>query len=252
MSRRDIRIVVLLAAVVCAVTPGASAAAEGDTQVMALLANAHTCSRHGDLNGALAAAGQAAALAPDYPEVHATLALLHHCRADTDQAYEHYTQFQLLSLRAGDGYDGDLTRRLAEGEALMVLLVNSERRTRGLPLLSPDLRLTEMARRHSDEMRDLGYFSHESPLRRNRDLGERFQRAFGHAAQALAENLSRMRGTLWCFTPEHLRDSHNRLMASTGHRGNILWGRPTHIGVGIAVSPRGDYWVTENFALIDR
>ena len=199
-----------------------------------------------------AAAGQAAALAPDYPEVHATLALLHHCRADTDQAYEHYTQFQLLSLRAGDGYDGDLTRRLAEGEALMVLLVNSERRTRGLPLLSPELRLTEMARQHSDEMRDLGYFSHESPLRRNRDLGERFQRAFGHAAQALAENLSRMRGTLWCFTPEHLRDSHNRLMASTGHRANILWDRPTHIGVGIAVSPRGDYWITENFALIDR
>lgn len=240
----------LLGAWVSAGAPGAAAAAQANAQVLALLVSADTLSQRGDLVGALAAADRAAALAPDHHEVQATLALLHHRQGNTEQAAEHYTQFQLLSLRARGCRDDDLTQTIAEGEATMVLLTNSERRASGLPLLRPDLRLTEMARRHSDEMRDLGYFSHESPARGSQDMGERFRRAFGRPARALAENISRMTGTLWCFTPEHLRESHDRLMDSAGHRANILWDQPRSIGVGIAVNTRGDYWITENFALI--
>jgi len=251
MARQNLRFAMVLAALAVAVAPRVGAAAQGNAQALALLANAHTRSERGDLAGALDAAGRAAALAPDYPEVHATLAVLHHRQGDSAQAAEHYTRFQLLSLRERGCADDDLTQRIAEAEGTMVLLVNSERLLRRQPPLRPDCTLSEMARAHSDDMRDRGYFSHESPVLRHRTIGDRFRRAFGRPARALAENISRMTGTLWSFTPENIRDSHDRLMRSPGHCANILWDRPTSIGVGIAVSGRGDYWITEDFALLE-
>lgn len=251
MARTIARFGVLLAALMGGIVPHAFAAAQGNAQVLALLASAHTRSERGDLAGALDAAGRAAALAPDCPEVHATLALLHHRRGDVDRAAEHYTRFQLLNLRERGCAEDDLTQRIAEAEGTMVLLVNSERLSRRLPPLRPDPTLAEMARAHSDDMRDHGYFGHESPVPRNRTIGDRFRRAFGRSALALAENVSRMSGTLWSFTPENVRDSHDRLMRSPGHCANILWDRANSIGVGIAVSSGGDYWITENFALLE-
>lgn len=251
MARTAVRWGILLVALTAALMPHRGAAAEDRERVDALLASAELCTRRGDLEGALEAANRAAALAPDCPEVHATLALLNHQRADIEAATHHYTQFQLLSLQLSGHANDELLREIAEGEATMVFLINSERAARGLPLLRPDLALTAMARAHSEEMRDHGYFGHVSPVAGNRTISDRCRRVFSRPVRAVAENLSRMSGTLWSFTPANIRDSHDRLMRSTRHRANILWTRPTHIGVGIAVNSGGDYWITENFALLD-
>lgn len=49
-------------------------------------------------------------------------------------------------------------------ERTLASLANAERRARGLPELTVDPRLSEIARRHSEEMLRLGYFGHRSPI----------------------------------------------------------------------------------------
>lgn len=245
------RVILTLLALATALPAPASGPAVHGGEVQAILADATARLNHGDLQGALAAALQARALAPDYPQVHATLGLILQRQGDEQRALDEYTRFQLFGLLERGAPDESLTHEIAAAEALLVYLINEERLARGLPLLCPDLTLAEMARQHSEEMRDLGYFSHSSPRRRNCSLEARFRNAFHYRPQAAAENVSRMSGTLWSFTPENIRDSHDRLMASPGHCANILWDRVTHIGVGIAVNESGDYWITEDFALLE-
>ncbi len=217
----------------------------------AMLADAAAMMGRGDVGGALATAMRACDLAPERPQVHATLGIIYQRQGDRTRALASLARFQLAGLLARGASDESLTHEIAEAEATLVYLINQERTSRGLPALWPDLTLAEMARQHSEEMRDLGYFSHGSPLRRNCTLENRFRNAFNTAPRAVAENVARMAGTLWSFTPENIRDSHDRLMASPAHCANILWDRPDHVGVGIAVSNSGDYWITENFALLD-
>ncbi len=240
-------LVALMAALPILVRVPTAQAADVD----AMLADAAAMIGRGDVGGALATAMRACYLAPERPRVHATLGVIYQRQGDRERAMASLTRFQLAGLLARGAPDEGLTHEIANAEALLVYLVNQERISRGLPALWPDLTLAEMARQHSEEMRDLGYFSHGSPLRRNCTLDARFRNAFGAEPRAVAENISRMAGTLWSFTPENIDDSHERLMASPGHCENILWDRPDHIGVGIAVSNCGDYWITEDFALLD-
>ncbi len=240
-------LVALMAALPILVRVPTAQAADVD----AMLADAAAMIGRGDVGGALATAMRACYLAPERPRVHATLGVIYQRQGDRERAMASLTRFQLAGLLARGAPDEGLTHEIANAEALLVYLVNQERISRGLPALWPDLTLAEMARQHSEEMRDLGYFSHGSPLRRNCTLEARFRNAFNTTPRAVAENVARMAGTLWSFTPENIHDSHVRLMASPGHCENILWDRPDHIGVGIAVSNCGDYWITEDFALLD-
>lgn len=251
MMRHRRRVAIVLVALLAALpvlvrVPTAQAA-----DIDAMLADAAAMVGRGDVGGALATAMRACDLAPERPRVHATLGVIYQRQGDQARAMASLTRFQLAGLLARGAPDESLTHETADAEATLVYLVNQERTSRGLPALWPDLTLGEMARQHSEEMRDLGYFSHGSPLRRNCTLENRFRNAFNIAPRAVAENVSRMAGTLWSFTPENIRDSHERLMSSPGHCENILWDRPDHIGVGVAVSHCGDYWITEDFALLD-
>jgi uncharacterized protein YkwD len=112
-------------------------------------------------------------------------------------------------------------------EARMLSLVNSERIKAGLSILKPDPELTKVARIHSVDMYQRGYFSHVSPdgrgpFDRMRDDGVRFTNA--------GENLA--------LAPT-LDIAHNGLMHSPGHRANIL--RPEFGRLGIGIVDGGKY-----------
>ncbi len=219
----------------------------------AIMAEARELMREGDASGALSKVERAAAVAPHWPLPHASLGVLNQLRGRDDLAREHYTQVQLISLLREGAEDTALTRDIAEGEALMVYLVNLERTQRGLRLLRPHADLAIVARGHSREMRDLGFFGHLSPRRQNRRPSDRFHNLFNHAPRAIGENLARMSSSSHpVFTREKLRDSHERLMSSERHRRTILWDVPDHIGVGIAVNSAGDFWITESFSVLQR
>ena len=112
-------------------------------------------------------------------------------------------------------------------EARMMSLVNSERIKRGLNILKSDPELTKVARMHSVDMFQRGYFSHvatngEGPFDRMHDAGITFTNA--------GENLA--------LAPT-LDIAHNGLMHSPGHRANIL--RPEFGRLGIGIVDGGKY-----------
>ncbi len=114
-------------------------------------------------------------------------------------------------------------------ESEVVRLVNAERAKRGLSSLTHDWELSRVARYKSQDMRDLGYFSHTSPT-----YGSPFQmmRSFGISYRSAAENIAK-----GYKSPAAVVDG---WMNSSGHRANILNSSFTHIGVGYVAD--GAYW----------
>lgn len=112
-------------------------------------------------------------------------------------------------------------------EAQMLDLVNEERTKRGLLPLKADPELTAVARAHSRDMFERGYFSHytpqgKDPFDRMHDAGVRFLTA--------GENLA---------LGQTLKICHVGLMNSPGHRANIL--NPAFGRVGIGILDGGMY-----------
>ena len=120
-------------------------------------------------------------------------------------------------------------------EAQMLELVNQERAAAGLAPLAPDPEMTEVARRHSADMFERGYFSHQtpdgkSPFDRMRESEVRFITA--------GENLA--------LAPT-LQIAHTGLMNSPGHRANIMRPQFGRLGIGILDGGRRGLMVTQNF-----
>lgn len=114
-------------------------------------------------------------------------------------------------------------------EQEVVRLVNAERAKAGLSPLTEDWQLSRVARYKSQDMRDRGYFSHQSPT-----YGSPYDmmRAFGISYRTAGENIA-----MGQRTPEAVV---NAWMNSSGHRANILSKSFTKIGVGYVAS--GNYW----------
>jgi len=127
-----------------------------------------------------------------------------------------------------------------EAEALLLDLLNDERRRHGLPPLVADSRLAEVARRHSQDMLGRGYLAHLSP--EGTGLPDRLRAAGIHTRRS-AENLAR--------TPS-VAEAHASLMRSPGHAANILTTEMDRVGIGIALGRGEDgrpvVLVTEVFA----
>lgn len=100
-------------------------------------------------------------------------------------------------------------------------LVNQERANAGLKALQLDSELSKVARAKSQDMKDKGYFSHQSPT-----YGSPFDmmKKFGITYKAAGENIAKGQKT-----PAEVMDA---WMNSDGHRKNILSADFTHIGVG--------------------
>ena len=114
-------------------------------------------------------------------------------------------------------------------ESEVVRLVNVERSKQGLKSLTEDWQLSRVARYKSQDMRELGYFSHTSPT-----YGSPFQmmKSFGISYKTAGENIAKGQKT-----PSQVV---NAWMNSSGHRANILNASFTKIGVGYVSD--GNYW----------
>jgi uncharacterized YkwD family protein/spore coat assembly protein SafA len=115
-----------------------------------------------------------------------------------------------------------------EFESEVVRLVNIERKKAGLAELRHNWELSRVARYKSEDMRDKGYFAHNSPT-----YGTPFQmmKSFGISYRTAGENIAKGQTTPAAVV--------NAWMNSSGHRANILNPSFTEIGVGYA---SGNYW----------
>ena len=119
-------------------------------------------------------------------------------------------------------------------EQRMLEMVNQERARAGLGRLEMDPQLTQVARAHSREMFELGYFAHNSPVSgtpfdRMREADIRFVVA--------GENLA--------YAP-NVQIAHEGLMNSPGHRANILRPEFRRVGIGVIKSDfRGSMFTQE-------
>jgi uncharacterized protein YkwD len=127
---------------------------------------------------------------------------------------------------------------VTEVELASFNLINEDRRAEGLPELTFDAKVAEVARAHSQDMRDRRFFSHINPdgktfSQRLRDAGVSFQTS--------GENLGTMSNI-----------SDPAVFANTGflnsaeHRDIILGGNFKRVGVGVARSG-SSYWITQDF-----
>lgn len=103
----------------------------------------------------------------------------------------------------------------------MLSLINQERAKAGLSPLTADMRLVELARKKSLDMIQNNYFGHVSPT-----YGSPFDmlKAAGISYRAAGENIA--------GAPTVAR-AHALLMASQGHRANILSSSYNRVGIGI-------------------
>lgn len=226
--------------------------ATGDTAA-GLVNEARRLYAEGDFPHAVARLERALELDAAHLPARQWLSVALHAEGEREAALEHYEAVQDASLRpaAADAPDEQRAERalLVRCEALLIALLNDERRENGLPLLLPDLRLINIARAHSEEMRDLNYFSHESPTLRRRTIKERFRAVIGGVrSYSIGENIARRYATAaYSLSPEAVTNTHHEWMNSRGHRANILGTGFERIGIGIAVRQNGDYWATQFF-----
>jgi len=116
-----------------------------------------------------------------------------------------------------------------------LVLTNAARADNGLAPLECDVGLTLAARKHSEDMCALGYFSHTSYD--GRQFDQRI-RAEGVNFGAAGENIAMGQETAeWV---------HESWMRSSGHRRNILDGSYRRIGIGHAPCASGALW-TQDF-----
>lgn len=118
-------------------------------------------------------------------------------------------------------------------------LVNTTRSNRQVsPMLSIDQLAAEVARRHSEAMRDQGFFSHVDP--QGKTLRDRL-RAAGLSFRVAGENLAQVENSV-----DPAAHAHQLLMESKSHRDNILSDKFEVIGVGVA-KQGNSYWITQVF-----
>ncbi|MGF2616717.1 sporulation protein [Rossellomorea vietnamensis] len=123
----------------------------------------------------------------------------------------------------------DASGSLSQFERQVVDLTNQERAKAGLPALTADAELSNVAREKSNDMQTKNYFSHTSPT-----YGSPFDmmNSFGIDYRAAGENIA-----MGQKTPEEVVKA---WMNSEGHRKNIMSSNFTHIGVGHDAD--GNYW----------
>jgi uncharacterized protein YkwD len=127
-----------------------------------------------------------------------------------------------------------------EAADAMLVLVNDARAAEGLPPLRPALDVADVASDWSAAMAAAGDMSH------NPEFPDQIC-----CWDQVTENVAwsepprtRLAGDPVATTVEEL---HEALLASPGHRVNILDELATEIGIGVHVEPDGSVWITQNF-----
>ena len=120
-------------------------------------------------------------------------------------------------------------------EDQMLILINKDRKRAGLKSLAKDPEMRVVARLHSKDMFQRGYFSHytlenKSPFDRMKALKIEYRTA--------GENLA---------LAQTVEIAHSGLMKSKGHRENILNSKFNRVGIGIMDGGIYGLMVTQNF-----
>ena len=123
-----------------------------------------------------------------------------------------------------------------DAEEEMLRLVNRERHSRGLKPLKLDSQLRALARKHSRDMFERGYFAHKNPD--GLDPFDRMRRA-GFNYREAGENLA--------MAPT-VEIAHDGLMNSPGHRENILDPKFGRVGIGVYTSDIFGKMFSQEFA----
>ena len=131
---------------------------------------------------------------------------------------------------------------MTPNEMKFLELANKERTARGLAALVVDPLLVQVGRRHSREMAEKSYFSHTSPTEKLKTPMDRYlaMETRRPSWALVGENL------FYCSIVDTDR-GHTAFMNSEGHRDNILESRYERMGVGVYVTPKGEFYVTEVF-----
>ena len=124
----------------------------------------------------------------------------------------------------------------AEVESRSFQLLNQARSQNGVSPLRLDAELSAIARKHSEHMRDEGFFGHVDPEGHN--FVFRVQSA-GVSFAAVAENIAR---TTDSAAPADL--AHRLFLRNEAHRENMLNPIFTEVGVGVAIQGH-TYWITQ-------
>lgn len=142
----------------------------------------------------------------------------------------------VMTSQAGPKFSG----RAVAAEAFMLDLVNEARDEHGLAPLAPAADVAEVAWQWSVEMSVAGSVEH------NPDFGTQVC-----CWEVVTENVafSQPHGLWLPGDPVErvTRELHEALLASPGHRANILHAGVDEVGIGIHVDPRGSVWVTQNY-----
>ncbi|HDR06752.1 MAG TPA: CAP domain-containing protein [Candidatus Coatesbacteria bacterium] len=139
----------------------------------------------------------------------------------------------LLPAMAVAAYSGE-----AEAEVLMLELLNAARIEEGLSPLVMDPAFTQVARQHSWEMKNLDYFSHESPVPGNDTVPRRVANA-GLTEVWVGENIGADYRSGPYDREKLTRLAFEGLMDSPSHRANILDPDFNRVGIGIVRATRG-------------
>jgi uncharacterized protein YkwD len=160
-------------------------------------------------------------------------------------ALSHPTEASLRSRlrRVSGSTSGDLEFWPAEAteiEKRAFELTNAAREEKGLISLAWDANLCQMARRHSESMARLGFFSHETPDGlRMRDRAP----AFGILHfQILGENIAYNLGR-----PDPAGFAVEEWLLSPGHRANILRAGFRQSAIGVFIATDGTVYLTQEF-----
>lgn len=115
-------------------------------------------------------------------------------------------------------------------------LLNADRISNGLAALPLDAELSRIARIKCQDMRDQGYFAHQSPTY---GTATQMLQAFGYAFTAAGENIAHH---------ATVEKSQAAFMSSQNHRRNILSIAWTRVGIGVCYDAQGYVYVTQLFA----
>ncbi|MCQ6558792.1 CAP domain-containing protein [Paenibacillus mendelii] len=201
-----------------------------------------------------AAVGTAAAAEPAHPDQHIVK------RGDNlwDISVEHYVPLAAI-IRANPQikdphwiYQGDRinlpmnksvgVKALDNGDSEssvnqeIVRLVNEERAKQGLAPLTENSELSRVALFKSQDMRDQGYFSHDSPSYGSPfDMMRAFHIDYSYAGENIAAGQT------------DAQDVMNAWMNSPGHRENIMSPNFTEIGIGYCTGGKMNHYWTQQF-----
>lgn len=140
------------------------------------------------------------------------------------------------AFRAEEPYQCFIPTEADQYAFRVIELVNEERSLRGLPALSSNAILTEMAADYACEMVEGDFFDHVSPITGS-TVGSRALQG-GYYFKKVGENLARTQ-----TTPEQVLSD---WMESPSHQANILDGEFIEMGAAVRTGGAdGWYWVQE-------